>query len=228
MDVQLLSYTRNPAELVYAAARQCYSRESAVRVFYGAPSADRVASFVRTLVAKGHESPLEHAAFTFGIHGVSRVTTHQLVRHRVASYSQQSQRYVTGIADLVVPPSVQRLIDDGNETVQDAAELAVAAAHDAYNALLQAGVPAEDARYFLPSGCASSLVVTMNARELRHVFSVRLCNRAQWEIRELAAAMREAVLAVAAPLFEDTGPACARGDCPEGEMTCGRPWLRHA
>jgi len=225
MKVHLLSCTEYPVDVVYAAARQCYSAGTASSLFHAENADAKVSRFVEMLAARGHESPLEHASFTFSVEGISRVATHQLVRHRVASYSQQSMRYVEGVPDLVDPPSVlEALQGEASEEVRAVYDAAVQSAAALYRVLLSSGVPAEDARYYLPHGCASNLVVTMNARELRHFFRVRLCSRAQWEIRELAAQMLTLVRDVAGPLFAGAGPACVAGPCPEGPLSCGKPW----
>jgi thymidylate synthase (FAD) len=171
----------------------------------------------------GHFSALEHASYTFAIDGVSRALTHQLVRHRLASYNQQSQRYVTYDAEpnIVVPPLVE-----ADAECRSAFDTAIDIAWATYGQLVEAGIPAEDARYVLPNACVSKIVVTMNIRELLHFFEVRCCNRAQWEIRELARRMLALVEPTAPYIFLDAGAACRRGPCPEGKMTCGQPFDR--
>jgi thymidylate synthase (FAD) len=161
---------------------------------------------------------LEHASFTFGIEGISRVTTHQLVRHRIASYSQKSQRYVeeTGF-QCVMPPSIEdepEAMDVFRETVDRC--------RYAYLKLREMGISKEDARYLLPSGGETKIVVTMNARELLHFFSLRCCYRAQWEIRAMAVEMLRLCRKTAPLIFHNAGPACLRGPCPEGASSCGR------
>ena len=183
--------------------------------------AERMRSVLKTIMDSGHYSTLEHASYTFAIEGVSRALTHQLVRHRLASYNQQSQRYVkfkNGV-EVVKPhtvcesPEAEAIFDE-----------AVSAATEAYQKLLAAGIPAEDARYLLPNAAESKIVVTMNIRELLHFFEHRCCNRAQWEIRELAHAMLELVRPTAPYIFADAGAPCVHGTCPEGKMTCGNPY----
>ena len=159
----------------------------------------------------GHHSVIEHAVFTFSVEGVSRALTHQLVRHRVASYSQQSQRYVSMKEPSYVTP----------HTVQDDPE-ALKVFEDT-GKLESMGIPAEDARYLLPNGCTTNITITMNARELLHFFSLRCCNRAQWEIREMADRMLELCREVSPVIFRDAGPPCVRGPCPEGKLSCGKP-----
>ena len=178
-------------------------------------------SVLSTIMASGHFSTLEHVSYTFAIDGVSRALTHQLVRHRLASFNQQSQRYVKfkeGVS-VVKPESVL-----ANEEANAVFDEAIEAATSAYKKLLEAGVPAEDARYLLPNAAESKIVVTMNVRELLHFFSLRCCNRAQWEIRELAHRMLELARPTAPFVFADAGAPCVRGTCPEGKMTCGNPY----
>jgi thymidylate synthase (FAD) len=182
---------------------------------------EQVQGVLATIMASGHHSTLEHASYTFAIEGVSRALTHQLVRHRIASFNQQSQRYVrfTQGIGMVKPGSVKQ--DAEAEAVFDEA---IASALDAYHKLLELGVPAEDARYLLPNAAETKIVVTMNIRELLHFFGLRCCNRAQWEIRELADRMLRLVRPTAPAIFCDAGAPCVRGACPEGAMTCGHPF----
>ncbi|MGE5584169.1 MAG: FAD-dependent thymidylate synthase [Bacillota bacterium] len=217
MNVMLVSYTPDPERLVAIAARQCYSPLGAAELAEGL-SDEKVGDLIRTIIEAGHLSPTEHASFTFTIEGVSRALSHQLVRHRIASYSQQSQRYVNEQGfDYVVPPSVA-----ANEQARRLFEEQMERARDAYRALVEL-VPREDARFVLPNACGTRLVVTMNCRSLYNFFERRLCERAQWEIRDLARAMLERVREVAPRLFSWVGPPCEmRGCCPEGKMSCGR------
>ncbi len=215
--VRLLSHTPDPERTVALAARLCYSARG-VEGLARDLGPDEVGSLLDKLVSMGHFSALEHASFTFGVEGVSRACSHQLVRHRLASYSQQSQRYVRlDEPRVVVPPTVA---DDPERAARF--RQAVEGVWALYRELVEAGVPAEDARYLLPNACETKLVVTMNARELRHVFALRLCRRAQWEIRDLVREMLRAVVPVAPRLFRGAGPGCLRGPCPEGEYSCGR------
>ena len=228
LAVTLLAHTPDPDRAVAAAGRLCYAPVSAAELTQ-TMSDDDVGRLVRGLVASGHHSALEHASFTFAVDGVSRACTHQLVRHRVASYNQQSQRYVNFSHgdSFVVPPSV---------AANAAAELvflrAMDQAREAYDQLVELGLAEgrsresvqEDARFVLPNAAETKIVVTMNARELRHFFAVRCCNRAQWELRALAWELRGQVKALAPALFHKSGPGCLYGTCPEGKMTCGRPY----
>lgn len=178
---------------------------------------EKAKKLIRELVKRGHTSVLEHAVFTFSIEGVSRVCTHQLVRHRIASYSQQSQRYVklTG-ASVVVPPSIA-----SKPEAKEVFDKAVRECLKAYQELLKLGIPPEDARFVVPQGVRTNIVVTMNARSLLNFFELRCCYRAQWEIRQLAWKMLELVKKVAPTIFEKAGPPCiSRGVCPEPDFPC--------
>jgi len=210
---------------VAAAGRLCYAPLSAADL-HEEMGAQDVVRMVRILVGSGHHSALEHASFTFAIDGISRACSHQLVRHRLASYNQQSQRYVrfgTG-DDFVVPPNI-----DAVPAAKAVFLEAMEQARHAYDKLVELGLEQgyanetvqEDARFVLPNAAETKIVVTMNARELRHFFRVRCCRRAQWEINRLAWAMRHLVTAVAPTLFEKTGPGCVIDSCPEGKMACG-------
>ena len=221
MQVELLYHTPDPERAVATAARLCYAPVGASELMETLTD-EQIHHVLSTVLASGHLSTLEHASYTFAIDGVSRAMTHQLVRHRLASYNQQSQRYVTfsDEPEFVCPQSV---VDAG---AKDLFDDAVNAAFASYRKLVEAGVPAEDARYLLPNACESKIVVTMNIRELLHFFSLRCCNRAQWEIRAVACRMLELVAPTAPFIFKAAGPGCVRGACPEGKMTCGNPWQR--
>jgi thymidylate synthase (FAD) len=216
MRVQLLTHTPDPEQVVAAAARLCYSDASIGQLLERAP--EQAPKLLRKILDLGHLSVLEHANFTFGIEGISRACSHQLVRHRIASYSQQSQRYVSHEApfEAVTPESIASRPDLAARFNEH-----LAATHEFYRALLAAGVPAEDARFVLPNAAATKLVMTMNARELHHFFVLRCCRRAQWEIRIMAREMLRLARQAAPLLFADAGPGCLRGACPEGAMTCG-------
>lgn len=222
MHVELLYHTPDPERAIATAARLCYAPVGAAELMETMPE-ERVRSVLTTIMSSGHFSTLEHASYTFAIDGVSRALTHQLVRHRIASFNQQSQRYVKftdGVA-VVKPESVATSPE--KEAVFDEA---IEACVTAYRKLLDAGVPAEDARYLLPNAAESKIVVTMNVRELLHFFSLRCCNRAQWEIRDMAHRMLELARPTAPFVFADAGAPCVRGACPEGKMTCGNPYPR--
>ncbi len=217
--VKLIAATPEADKVVAAAAKICYSPSGAAEIFDGLDPA-KTASFLKMLREAGHLSPFEHASFTFAIEGVSRVATHQLVRHRMASYSQQSQRYV-GMAGngCIVPPLVE-----ANPAALAVFNEQTEAAQRAYEKLVSLGVPKEDARFILPHGAETRIVVTMNARELHHFFALRLCRRAQWEIRELAREMLRAAREAAPVLFGMAGPSCVvEGACREAH-SCGQPY----
>lgn len=171
---------------------------------------------IKQVTNYGHASVIEHASFTFSVEDASRAMTHQLVRHRIASYTQQSQRYVTydTIEKYVTPPSIacsaeaKKVFDETLERISEA-----------YQQLLKMAVPKEDARFILPNAAKTNIIVTMNARELRHFFNLRCCTRAQWEIREVATEMLKQAKKAAPALFENSGPSCVEvGYCPEGKM----------
>lgn len=201
MRVELLAFTPDPDMLCAYAAHICYSTEPF--------KADRSVGILRKVMANGHLSVLEHASFTFLVEGLSRAASHQLVRHRLASFSQQSLRFTKAqTTTFFSPPG------------HDFGEF-YGIAYAEYQRLLAKGVAEEDARYVLPQGVTSRLVVTMNARELRHFFELRCCLRAQFEIRALAWLMLAKVKAVAPLLFENAGPVCLQGlECPEHSFAC--------
>ena len=222
MHVELLYHTPDPERAIATAARLCYAPVGAAELMETMDD-ERVRSVLRTIMTSGHFSTLEHATFTFAVDGVSRAMTHQLVRHRLASYNQQSQRYVkfTDGVPIVKPESIAE-----NEEANAIFDEAIESARASYAKLIDAGIPAEDARYLLPNATESKIVITMNARELHHFFAERCCNRAQWEIRELAVRMLELAREKAPYVFMDAGAGCVRGHCPEGKMTCGNPYPR--
>lgn len=205
MNVTLIRYTPEPDKLCGEAAAICTG-------YTGDPI-----KALRGALESGHESVAEHAGFTFRIEDVSRVLLAQLTRHRLASFSVQSQRYCGANLNVVVPDSMvcPELVDDIVEVRRAVEKL--------YTKAISLGKPAEDARYLTLQGGVTSLIVTMNARELRHFFSLRCCNRAQWEIRELSRRMLAECSVVAPELFKDAGPGCLRGTCPEGKRSCGKP-----
>ena len=215
MKVTLLAHTPDADRICAAAGNSCYSERSSADII-GDIDSDKVLS---RIVGMGHHSVIEHAVFTFSIEGVSRALTHQLVRHRLASFSQQSQRYVSmDKATYVTPhtvsenPDAEKVFDETMDVIWYA-----------YRKLEEAGIPAEDARYLLPNGCTTNITVTKNARELLHFFSLRCCNRAQWEIREMADQMLAICQEVSPVIFKDAGPPCVTGPCPEGKKSCGHP-----
>ncbi len=260
--VTLLSYTPNPEQTVAMAAKLCYSKSDIEDVKDGLTE-EKTASFLDMLSSLGHQSPIEHASFTFGIEGISRACSHQLVRHRIASYSQQSQRYVDGSAfEFVTPPAIAEN-PDVLEKYSKALELEAKAYTEVRDALIVQYIKKfmsenpefrilsvtemsdsdliltfkslnkekfssfeklanEDARFILPNACTTKIICTFNARSLLNFFEHRCCNRAQWEIRDVAQQMLVLVKEAAPHLFQKAGPACVYGSCPEGKMSCGK------
>jgi thymidylate synthase (FAD) len=222
VNIVLLQYTPEPERLVALAARLCYSPVGLADLQEDVSRKD-VRKLVRRVLSMGHASVLEHAVFTYGAEGISRAASHQLVRHRIASYSQQSQRYVAATFGYVTPKTIREgegrkgvpLADKFGKHMKESARL--------YAEMLSAGVPPEDARFVLPNATETKILITMNARELHHFFALRLCRRAQWEIREMAMRMLTLATGAAPLLFETAGPGCVRSRCPEGKMTCGDP-----
>lgn len=223
LKVALIRHTLSPEETVALGARLCYSRATIDDLTQRVSAKDQ-SDFVQKIMGMGHESVLEHASFTFGVEGVSRVLLAQLTRHRLASFSVQSQRYVSyenGFG-YIVPPKIEAL---GQEAKAEF-ERQMQQMHEWYCAWqekLGTGEGSnEDARFVLPGACETRLMMTMNVRELRHFFSLRMCSRAQWEIRAMATEMHRLCMEVAPALFADAGPGCLRGACPEGAKSCGK------
>ena len=173
---------------------------------------------LKAALKSGHESIIENAVYTFEIKGVSRALLAQLSRHRLISLAVQSQRYVNKVAfEYVTPESIR---DNPNSLEQY--EWGMKVIQKVYNTMLSWGVDKEDARLILPNACTTNIVLTANARELRHIFALRCCERAQWEIRELANRMLKICKEVSPTIFEDAGPSCVRdGFCRE-QRSCGR------
>ncbi|HKK82992.1 MAG TPA: FAD-dependent thymidylate synthase [Atribacterota bacterium] len=223
MKVRLINFSKNPEKTVAQSARLCYSSKSIQEI---ADSFDKAkqTELIEKIIKLGHYSVLEHICFTFGIENISRTCSHQLVRHRIASFSQRSQRYVKVGKEqqYIIPKKIQ---DDKN-LVQKFKNL-ITKSHNLYQEMLEKEIPAEDARYILPQAISTSIIFTANARELIHFFRLRCCNRAQWEIRELAIEMLKLVKKEAPTIFKDAGPPCVIGPCPEGEMSCGHPWRKN-
>jgi len=218
MQVKLIRYTPEPDKTVAMSARLCYSAIGAAQL-EEKMSDEAAAKLVHKLVSMGHFSPIEHVSFTFAIEGVSRVLTHQLVRHRIASYSQQSQRYVAEHNfENIMPPSIA-----AKPEAKAKFEKLMVDIQNLYNEFTQMGIANEDARYVLPNAAETKIVCTFNARSLMNFFQLRCCTRAQWEIRELANRMLAECRKVAPILFENAGPTCVSNrTCREGAMSCGR------
>lgn len=241
VEVKLLRYTPEGEKLIAAAAKLCYSPAGIADIDENLDG-NEVESFLSLLMDLNHESPMEHISFTFGVEGVSRTLTHQLVRHRIASFSQQSQRYVKlKQFEYIVPPAIEgdekarsiflKAMEEDQKYYDEIVDILYKKHYEEYikdgHSEKQADSRAEkkaieDARYVFPNACETKIVVTMNARALINFFRLRTCNRAQWEIRELAILMLKEVKKVYPVLFEKAGPGCLRGPCPEGKMTCGK------
>ena len=243
MKVKIIAHTPNPEAVVASAAKLCYSKVGVDEIQENLTE-DGIEKFVSMLSTIGHHSPLEHCTFTFAVEGLSRACSHQLVRHRIASYSQQSQRYVKlDKFDYIIPTAIEN-----NEFAKDIFLNAMEQDQKAYNGIVEelmneyiassgytlASIPKneynkleklaiEDARYVFPNACETKIVFTMNVRTLMNFFTHRCCDRAQWEIRDLANEMLIQVKEIAPTLFKKAGASCVRGKCPEGSMSCGNP-----
>lgn len=242
MNVILLEHTPDPEKLAATAAKLCYS-SSDISSLRDGLSYDKISDYIDMLVSIGHESVMEHVSFTFGIEGISRACSHQLVRHRIASYSQKSQRYVNENGfDFITPPAIEACPQANEEfrkavdSIQKSYEKIAAALTEIHKAeFVEQGLDEksalskakklanEDARFILPNACETKIVVTMNVRSLFNFFRHRCCSRAQWEIRAVANEMLRLCLEAAPHIFAHAGPSCvATGKCPEGKMSCGR------
>lgn len=233
MNVTLLAHTPKPERLVATAARLCYSADDVATIMDEMCDHDAEKQ-IKLLQSIGHESPFEHITFSFSIEGVSRSLLAQITRHRLASFSVRSQRYVKMGEDVVIPPEID--IDSDAKPYFDTA---ISTAYECYeqiskilkNYYVSDGMDEksaekkaiEDARFVLPNAACTSMIMTMNARELLHFFRLRTCNRAQWEIREVADNMLAECYKVAPTIFKDAGCGCCYGTCPEGHMSCGKP-----
>lgn len=247
LKVTLVGYTQNPEKLVAASAKLCYSKLGGEELMDNLTD-EKTEEFLDRLSGLGHVSPIEHVSFSFAVEGVSRVLTHQLVRHRLASFSQRSQRYVSeGEFDYIIPPEISKnkeakkafikIMEEDQKTYEELSNTLFEGYVNDYlkehdlrekkdidkklrSSMRKKGY--EDARYVLPNACETKIMITMNARSLKHFFNVRCCNRAQWEIREMANQMLEQVKEVAPTIFKCAGPSCVSGPCPEGNMSCGK------
>lgn len=241
MTVRLIAHTPEPEKVVAAAAKLCYSDAHITDLLDGLDE-EKTAKFLTMLSDLGHASPIEHASFTFGIEGVSRSFLAQVTRHRMASFSVQSQRYVKeNMFEYVLPPEIESIPEAREEYIKAMEE--DQAHYDSLTAILKEkhkkaflaeGRPEkeadrlaekkaiEDARFVLPNACNTKMICTLNARSLMNFFTLRCCNRAQWEIRDVANQMFQLVYAVAPKLFQNAGPSCVRGACSEGKMSCGK------
>lgn len=243
LHVTLVEHTPDPERLIAASAKMCYSAADADTILDGL-TPEKTENFLKMLTEMGHESPIEHASFTFAIEGVSRSLLAQITRHRMASFSVQSQRYVKieeGAFSFVTPPEIakdpaaeakyQKFMQDCYQTYLSLAdslqerhmkELTAQGVPEKAAARQAEKMAIEDARYVLPNACETKMIMTMNARSLYNFFRLRCCNRAQWEIRELAWQMLKLCREAAPTLFAKAGPSCLNGPCGEGKMTCGK------
>ncbi len=225
-NVTLIRYTPAPEELVALAGKLCYSPSTLDDLAEGIAERDQT-KYLKKLTDMGHLSPIEHASFTFGVEGVSRSLLAQITRHRIASFSVQSQRYVAmgdenNSFDYVIPPAIAALGEEAAAEYRSQMET-MDKWYQQWRVKLGGGKASnEDARFVLPNAAATRIVMTMNARELIHFLSLRCYNRAQWEIREVAWKMLELARQAAPAIFGKAGPSCVSGACPEGKMTCGK------
>lgn len=232
LKVTLIEHTPNPEKVIASAAKLCYSAVGVDDILEGL-SEGKTEEFLNRLVSYGHMSPIEHVSFTFGVEGVSRSLTHQLVRHRIASYSQQSQRYVKlDQFEYIIPPEIEedndakaifiKAMEDSQHAYDKLVEILKGKyINNGMKELAAEKKAIEDSRYVFPNACETKIIITMNARSLINFFQHRCCNRAQWEIHSLADEMLKQVRKIAPILFKNAGPLCLKGKCPEGAMTCG-------
>lgn len=241
LSVKLINCSQNPEKIIAAAAKLCYSPSGTQDILDGLTD-EKTEKFIDMLASLGHESPIEHASYTFAIEGVSRSLLAQLTRHRLASYSVKSQRYVKeGQFEYITPPEIEnspeakalyiKAMEDDQKTYNELTDILM---KKHIKTLLESGMDEkqaekqaekmaiEDARFVLPNACETKLIMTINARSLMNFFHHRCCSRAQWEIRDLACQMLTLVREVSPVLFKNAGPSCVNGACPEGKMTCGK------
>ena len=224
LHVELIAHTPLPEQVCALGAKLCYAKAD-VAALREKVSAQDQSAFLERIMQSGHLSVLEHASFTFAVEGVSRVLLAQLTRHRIASFSVQSQRYVSLAENFayIIPPAIKALGEEAVARYQAQMEQMQEWYVQWQQVLGAKGESSnEDARFVLPNACETRLIVTMNARELMHFFELRCCQRAQWEIRALAEEMLRLAKRAAPVLFENAGPGCVRGACPEGGKSCGR------
>lgn len=241
MKVELIAHTPDPERVVAAAAKLCYSSAPATEIMDNLTE-EKIESFLDMLAGLGHDSPTEHVTFTFAIEGVSRSLLAQITRHRIASYSVKSQRYVAeSMFEYILPPEIEAVpeakeifVKAMEKDMEDYNRITDILTKKHYDAMLEGGMDEkaaktaakkkaiEDARFVLPNACETKMVVTMNVRSLKNFFNHRSCERAQWEIRALSDEMLRLVKSVAPNLFKKAGPPCVSGACPEGKMSCGK------
>ena len=239
MKVKIIAHTPNPEEVIAQAAKLCYSPVGVDEIMEKL-TPEKVEKFISHLADIGHESPFEHVTFTFAIEGISRCCTHQQVRHRIASYSQQKKKNIKQEQIKYKKKKEKKKIPEAKKIFIETMEKDQKAYNELVKLLMKEKIPKddmlskqqynaiekqaiEDARYVFPNACETKIVVTMNVRSLLHFFNVRCCNRAQWEIRQMADEMLKECRKVAPKLFKNAGPDCTFGKCGEGNMSCGKP-----
>ena len=231
MKVILIEHTPNPEKTIAVAAKLCYSNTD-LEYLTDNLTEEKINSFIEMLSEIGHESPIEHISFTFGIEGVSRALLAQITRHRIASFSVQSQRYVKNKDDFYIPEEIEKNIlakEIYNESVNQSFESYIKLVDILQESYIKKGIKdaekkaIENARFVLPNACETKMIVTMNVRSLKNFFRLRCCNRAQDEIREVADEMLRLCKEVSPILFKNMGAGCVSGKCPEGKMSCGKP-----
>ncbi len=226
-------FNEEPETVIALAAKLCYS-SSNIEDLASKQTTESVKNFINKLSEMGHQSPVEHLSFTFGIEGVSRSFLAQMTRHRIASYSVQSQRYVDlkDTYKYITPDEIandeeiKKIYDETNDIIFEKYKMITKMLTKKY---VENGMDVkkaskkaiEDARFILPNACETKMVVTMNARSLLNFFTERCCNRAQWEIRDVAYQMLNICVDKAPEVFRYAGPSCAFGHCKEGSMSCG-------
>ena len=215
-NVILIAHTPEAEKVVAMAAKICYAKDVSIKKLQKKINDNDVSAFITKLLESGHESPFEHISFTFGIEGISRACSHQLVRHRMASFSQRSQRYCFEDGFNYIEPEDINENENEDKFFRDF----IRHSKEVYSKLINKGVKPEDARMVLPNACETKIIVTMNARELLHFFKLRCCKRAQKEIREVAFMMKNICRKVAPNVFQYAGPNCLKGYCTEGEKSC--------
>ena len=222
LKVTLIAHTPEPEKTCALAARTCYSALDYDGLQALVNEKDQTA-FLQRVIASGHTSVLEHASFTFAVEGVSRALLAQVTRHRIASFSVQSQRYVSlDRFSYIIPPRIKALGGDAVAEFERQMDQMQRWYAQWQEKLGKGEGSNEDARFVLPNACETHITLTMNARELLHFFSLRCCNRAQWEIRDMAREMLRQCKRIAPAIFENAGPGCVRGACPEGAKSCGQ------
>ncbi len=241
MNVELLQYNPDCEKIVAAAAKLCYSSSEIDGILNGL-DAEKTVSFINRLMSMGHESPIEHITFTFGIEGVSRSLLAQFTRHRIASYSVKSQRYVNeGKFEFIIPPEIEKepeakklFLEAMEDDLKKYNEISAILFKKHFEQMTGDGMDEkkaksaaekkaiEDARYILPNACETKMIATFNARSLLNFFNHRCCERAQWEIRDMAERMLALVKEVSPTIFKHAGPPCLCKPCPEGVMSCGK------